>query len=70
MSYLLHRQLRKVVLLKIRPVVMQLNLGDAKDVADHGLVHLLCPGDLRRRSSSRTLLLGRLLSVRLVLDWG
>ena len=39
-TYLLDRQVRELAFLKIRPVVTQLDIRDAEDVADHVPVHL------------------------------
>lgn len=66
-TYLLDRQVRELAFLKIRPIVTQLDIRDAEDVADHVPVHLLGPGAFLESGS---LLLWRLLLVWLVLDWG
>jgi hypothetical protein len=67
-TYLLDGQVRELAFLKIRPVVTQLDIRDAEDVADHVPVHLLGPGAFLK--SGTLLLLRRLLLVRLALDWG
>lgn len=66
-TYLLDRQVRELAFLKIRPVVTQLDIRDAEDVADHVPVHLLGPAAFLE---SGTLLLWRSLLVRFALDWG